>query len=98
MFNVTSGDNRNTLPVEHRLAIAFTSGALDTNNNARVHQNFILVNGLNSITMDVRTDRFFLSASKGAPAFSCLAGLTMIETGMQPIMTGSLEGVYSGVG
>ena len=90
-------DSKNTIPIDHQVALGFTSGGLDVT-HTREHQNFFLINAGQTFTLPVRTDRFFLSASKGTAGVSICAGLTMIDTDMQPIMTGSLKGVYSGVG
>ena len=96
--NLTNPDNmQGSVPHDARLAISFTSGGMDITHNRQFPHFFELVPN-QQVTLDVRVDRFFLSASKGSPRFSVVAGLTMIDTDMQPQLTGSLRGAYSGVG
>jgi len=96
-INLTSADNQQTAPHDARLAISFTSGGMDPTHNRQFPHFFELIPS-QQVTLDVRVDRFYLSASKGSPEFSVVAGLTMIDTDMQPQLTGSLRGAYSGVG
>ena len=96
-INITSPDNQQTVPHDARLALSFTSGGLDITHNRQFPHFFELVPN-QQVTLDVRVDRFFVSASKGSPRFSVVAGLTEIDTSMQPTLTGSLRGIFSGVG
>ena len=80
-----------------QFALGFTSGAF-ANAGDTLHEHAYYLGNEEEVTFDIRVDSFFLSASKGSPTFSILAGLTMIGNDMQPRLTGSLGGAYSGVG
>lgn len=73
------------------LAVGFTqNGMLPANSN------FFIVSGTQSLSLEIRTDRLFVSGVAGSSSFSLLAGLTGIQQKDFFTITGSNG--FNGVG
>lgn len=81
----------NNSPATSVLAVGFTQNGLLSSNN-----NFFVISGTNSVTLDVRTDRLFISGNSGTSNYSLMVGLTSIQTKDFLLVTGSNG--FTGVG
>jgi len=88
--------NNNTTASE-RLRIGFTENGV----NGVGENYYVLLNGGSSLTLDSRVKEIYLLRAGAADiTVSVCANLTMIDSGMMPILTGSLDGtaLWDGVG
>lgn len=79
--------NRDTT-ASNSLSIAFTRNGIISGSGGIGQQKFIL-NGNETVTFDVRVKALWLQGEGGTPAFSVFAGLTTIDAGMMPELSGS---------
>lgn len=88
--------NNNTTAT-HRLRVGFTENGV----NGVAAANYIIVNGGSNITLGVRVKELYLLRDGDTDiSTSVCANLTMIDSTMMPILTGSIGGTtyWEGVG
>jgi hypothetical protein len=88
--------NNNTTAAQ-RLRVGFTENGVNGVDEA----NYILINGGSNITLNVRVKELYLLRDGGSDISSSVcANLTMIDSTMMPILTGSIGGTtyWEGIG
>lgn len=82
---------RNNSPAASVLAVGFTQAGLSSAKN-----NYFVVSGTQSVEIEIRTDRLFISGAASTSNYSLIVGLTSIQTKDFLIVTSSNG--FTGVG
>lgn len=71
-----------------------SSGSLSfgfTYNGVKTSSNKYILNGGQSVTLEVRVKELWLQGETGTPAFSVCAGLTTVDARDMPLLSGTLQ-------